>query len=62
MVGKAAEMVIRNDTVEYNPGGFQNTRECWVEDLLKKLPGVEVGKRWKDNRRRKTGKENPSRW
>lgn len=42
VVGKAAEMVIRNDTVEYNPEAFKTQENAVVEDLLKKLPGVEV--------------------
>ena len=42
VVGNAAEMVIKNDTVEYNPEAFKTQENAVVEDLLKKLPGVEV--------------------
>lgn len=37
-----APMVFRKDTVEYNAGAFQTQPGSVVEDLLKKLPGVEV--------------------
>lgn len=33
---------IRRDTIEYNAGAFQTQPGAVVEDLLKKLPGVEV--------------------
>ncbi len=33
---------MRNDTLEYNAGAFQTQPGSVVEDLLKKLPGVEV--------------------
>lgn len=42
VVGKAAELTIKNDTVEYNPEAFKTQENAVVEDLLKKLPGVEV--------------------
>ena len=34
VVGKAAEMVIRNDTVEYNPEAFKTQENAVVEDCL----------------------------
>ena len=36
------EMVIRGDTIEYNPDAFKVQEGAVVEDLLKKLPGIEV--------------------
>jgi hypothetical protein len=33
---------MRNDTLEYNAGAFQTQPGSVVEDLLKKLPGVEI--------------------
>jgi len=42
VVGKAAEVVVRNDTVEYNADSFKVTEGSMLEDLLKKMPGVEV--------------------
>jgi len=42
IVGKAAEMVVRNDTIEYNAGSYKLQENSAVEELLKKLPGVEV--------------------
>lgn len=39
----AAPVVIKGDTVEYNAGSFKvNKPNAVVEDLLKRLPGVEV--------------------
>lgn len=41
----AAPIVIKGDTVEYNAASFKvNKPNAVVEDLLKKLPGVEVDK------------------
>lgn len=37
-------VVIRNDTLEYNAGSFKTKPNAVVEDLLKKLPGVQVDK------------------
>lgn len=42
VVGKAAEMVVRNDTIEYNADSFKVTEGSVLEDLLKKMPGVEI--------------------
>lgn len=38
----AREVVIKKDTVEYNATAFRTTENDVLEDLLKKLPGVEV--------------------
>ncbi len=37
-------VVIRNDTLEFNAGSFKTKPNAVVEDLLKKLPGVQVDK------------------
>ncbi|MDH6358510.1 TonB-dependent receptor [Parabacteroides sp. PF5-9] len=42
VTGKAPEMVVRNDTIEYNAESFKVTEGSMLEDLLKKMPGVEV--------------------
>ena len=36
-------MVVRQDTLEYDAGAFGTPMGATVEDLLKRLPGVEVG-------------------
>lgn len=36
-------IIIKKDTVEYNANAFKTTENDVLEDLLKKLPGVEVG-------------------
>ena len=36
-------VVAKEDTLEFNAGSFHTTPNATVEDLLKKLPGVEVG-------------------
>lgn len=41
---KAIPMVIRGDTLVYNPNAFKTKNNATVEDLLKKLPGVQVAK------------------
>ncbi|MEM9916704.1 MAG: TonB-dependent receptor [Bacteroidota bacterium] len=40
--GERIPMAIRKDTIEYNADAFQTREGAKVEDLLKKLPGVEV--------------------
>lgn len=42
VIGKAPEVVVRNDTVEYNADFYKTTEGSVLEDLLKKMPGVEV--------------------
>ncbi|HEY3403291.1 MAG TPA: outer membrane beta-barrel protein [Ohtaekwangia sp.] len=37
-----APVVVRHDTIEFNAGSFKTNPNATVEDLLKKLPGVEV--------------------
>ena len=37
-------IVIKKDTIEYNAGSFKTKPNAVVEDLLKKLPGVDVAK------------------
>jgi len=37
-------IVLKKDTIEYNAGSFKTKPNAVVEDLLKKLPGVEVDK------------------
>ena len=41
VIGKAPEVTVRNDTVEYNDS-YKVTEGSVLEDLLKKMPGVEV--------------------
>jgi len=42
VIGKAAEVVVRNDTIEYNADSFRVTEGAVLEDLLRKMPGIEV--------------------
>ncbi len=37
-------VVVKNDTVQFNASGFKTKPNATVEDLLKKIPGVEVDK------------------
>ena len=45
--GKAAEMTVKGDTIEYNTAAYQVGETAMVEDLLKKMNGVEVDKEGK---------------
>jgi len=45
--GKAAEMTVKGDTIEYNTAAYQVQENAMVEDLLKKMNGVEVDKEGK---------------
>ena len=40
--GTAAQLVVKGDTVEYNAAAFKTQENAAVEELLKKLPGVEI--------------------
>ena len=42
VIGKAPEVTVRNDTVEYNADSYKVTEGSVLEDLLKKMSGVEV--------------------
>ncbi|HHX31613.1 MAG TPA: carboxypeptidase-like regulatory domain-containing protein, partial [Bacteroidales bacterium] len=42
VTAKAAEIVVKGDTLEYNADSYKVTESAVVEDLLKKMPGVEV--------------------
>lgn len=42
VTAKAAEVVVKNDTLEYNADSYKTTEGAVLEDLLKKMPGVEV--------------------
>ena len=42
VTAKASEIVVRGDTLEYNAGSYKVTESAVVEDLLKKMPGVEI--------------------
>lgn len=44
IVAKKIPMVFKGDTIVYNPSAFTTKTTATVEDLLKKLPGVQVGK------------------
>ena len=41
--GVKTAVVAKEDTIEFNADSFHTTENAVVEDLLKKLPGVEVG-------------------
>ena len=45
--GKAAEMTVKGDTIEYNTAAYQVSETANVEELLKKMNGVEVDKEGK---------------
>ena len=42
--GKAAEMTVKGDTLEYNTAAYKVSENATVEELLKKMNGVEVDK------------------
>jgi len=41
--GNLAQLVVKGDTTEFNANAFKTVQNANVEDLLKRLPGVEVG-------------------
>ncbi len=42
--GRAAEMTVKGDTIEYNTAAYQVSETATVEELLKKMNGVEIDK------------------
>ncbi|HYG02789.1 MAG TPA: TonB-dependent receptor, partial [Chryseosolibacter sp.] len=42
IAAERAPVTIKKDTIEFNAGSFRTKQNAMVEDLLKKLPGVEV--------------------
>jgi hypothetical protein len=42
--GKQPDVIVKGDTLEYDAASFKTQEHAVVEDLLKKLPGVEVDK------------------
>ncbi len=42
VVAELPELVVKEDTLEYNASAFKTAEGAVVEDLLKRLPGVEV--------------------
>ena len=42
VIGKMAEVTVRNDTIEYNAGSYKIAEGSALEELLKKMPGVEI--------------------
>ncbi|MCK8492994.1 TonB-dependent receptor [Spirosoma sp. RP8] len=40
--GEKAPMAVKGDTLEFNAGSFKTQPNAQVEDLLKKLPGIQV--------------------
>jgi len=44
VVAKKIPMVFKGDTIVYNPNSFKTKTNATVEDMLKKLPGVQVMK------------------
>ncbi len=45
VIVEAPPMTVKKDTIEYNASSFKTKPNAVVEDLLKKLPGVEVDKK-----------------
>ena len=42
VVGVKTEITVKEDTIEYNADSYKTQPNAVVEDLLKRLPGVEV--------------------
>jgi len=42
VVGQVTEMVVKEDTIEYNPAAFKLQQGSAVEEMLKRMSGVEI--------------------
>ena len=42
IVGRAAQVVVRKDTIMYNPEAFRTPEGSPIEELIKRIPGAEV--------------------
>ena len=56
VIGKAPEVTVRNDTMEYNADSYKTTEGSMLEDLLKKMPGVEVDSEGRSRQRERVKK------
>lgn len=61
IIGKVPEIVTKEDTIEYNADSYKTRPNAVVEDLLKKLPGVEVDSDGKITAGGKRNKKNSGR-
>lgn len=53
VIGEADAVVLKKDTIEFNSSAFKTTDEANLDELLKKMPGLEV----KDGKVKTQGKE-----
>ena len=44
--GEKPPVTVNGDTLEFNAGSFATKPNAVVEDLLKKMPGIQVDKEW----------------
>lgn len=42
VIGKAVEMIVKEDTLEYNASSYKVQETAVIEDMLKKMPGVMI--------------------
>lgn len=47
VTGTAAQMTVKGDTLEYNATAFKTAENEVIDDLLKRLPGIEINKEGK---------------
>lgn len=47
VTGQAPEIVVKGDTIEYNADSYRVQESAVLEDLIKKIPGAEIGENGK---------------
>lgn len=47
VTGQAPEIIVKGDTVEYNADSYRVQESAVLEDLIKKIPGAEIGENGK---------------
>ena len=55
VTGRAAQVIVRKDTILYNPDAYRTPEGSPIEELIKRIPGAEV------DEERQGGEENPPR-
>lgn len=62
VTAQAQKVVVKEDTFEYNANAYRTPEGSTIEELVKRLPGAEVGDDGKITINGKEVEENPYRW
>lgn len=61
VTGRAAQVIVRKDTIVYNPEAFRTPEGSPIEELIKRIPGAGSRRGRKHHRQRQGGEEDSAR-